>query len=144
MDFTVALPRDRLSEFYEAATSLGFTVPEPYLAGWIDQVGGMPVVKIRRYIQSKSVDVDLFLAECQFQQELMARRRSTEIDGLMVSIVSPEDLVILKLIANRPRDVADIGDVLFTQGQLDTAYLRQWAARFGMLNRLDKLLDEVA
>ncbi len=140
VDFTVALPRERLGEFYKAAISLGYTVAEPYLTGWVDRVAGMPVVKLRRYIDERGIDVDLFLAECDFQKELLARRREVEIDGGKVWMVSPEDLILLKLLAARPRDIADIGDVLFTQGRLDQDYMRAWARRHGTLEGLEKLL----
>jgi predicted nucleotidyltransferase len=140
VDFTVAIPRSRLGEFYRAAAKLGYTIPDPYLTGWVDRVAGMPVVKARLYLESHGVDIDLFLAESEFQQELLARRRRAQIDHWTVWLVSPEDLILLKLLAGRPRDLADIGDILFTQGQLDEAYLRQWAKQLGVLADLERAL----
>lgn len=140
VDLTVAMPRPRLGEFYQAATQLGYTIPEPYLAGWVDQVAGMPVVKVRLYLEGHGVDVDLFLAESEFQRQLLARRRRAQIDHLTVWLVSPEDLILLKLLARRPRDIADVGDVIFTQGQLDEAYLRHWAKQLGVLSELERAL----
>ncbi|HQU43702.1 MAG TPA: hypothetical protein PK867_12880, partial [Pirellulales bacterium] len=69
--------------------------------------------------------MDLFLAESRFQRELVARSRPEQIDDLTVSVVTPEDLILLKLLARRPRDLADIGDILFIQGTLDEGYLRR-------------------
>ena len=94
----------------------------------------------RLFLEGRSIDIDIFLAESPYQQQLLARRRCEEIDGSPVWFVSPEDLVLLKLISYRPRDVADIADVLFTQGQLDENYLRQWAATLGVSARLDEAL----
>jgi hypothetical protein len=74
---------------------------------------------------------------------LLARRRRHEIDDLPIWFVSPEDLVLLKLLSGRPRDVADVGDVLFTQGQLDEEYLRAWAHELGVLDQLQGVLAEV-
>ena len=59
-----------------------------------------------------------------------------------VWLVSPEDLVLLKLISHRPRDMSDIADVLFTQGQLDAAYLRHWAGELGVGDALERVLAE--
>ncbi len=140
IDLTVAIPRSRLGEFYQAAAKLGYTIPELYLTGWVDRVAGMPVVKVRLYLETHAVDVDLFLAESEFQQELLARRRRAQIDHWSVWLVSPEDLILLKLLAARPRDLADIGDILFTQGQLDEAYLRHWAEQLGVLAELERAL----
>jgi hypothetical protein len=48
----------------------------------------------------------------------------------------------LKLLSSRPRDLADISDILFTQGELDEAYLRQGAKRLGISAALEQLLAE--
>jgi predicted nucleotidyltransferase len=141
VDFTVAIPRARLGEFYTCAEQAGYTVPEAYRTGWVEQVSGMPLVKLRTYLEGRGVDVDLFLAESAFQTELLARRRQETVDGEQLWLISPEDLILLKLVAFRPRDQADIGDVLFTQGRLDEAYLRRWAAPLGVAERLDQVLS---
>ena len=140
VDFTVSIERSFLPKLYDAARRLGYDVPQAFAAGWVDQVAGMPLVRVGRYIEGKSIDVDLFLAESRFQQELLARAKPEQIDDLMVSIVTPEDLVLLKLLAHRPRDLADIGDIFFVQGTLDEPYLKHWAAELGVSERLDAVL----
>jgi hypothetical protein len=142
IDFTAAVPRDRLPDLYAAVTGLGYTVPEPYTAGWVDEVGGMPLVKFRLYLGTGGIDVDVFLAESPFQTNLLERRRRADVDGFTVWLVSPEDLILLKLIAGRPRDLADVGDVVFIQGRLDESYLRHWAASLGVLDALERVLHE--
>jgi hypothetical protein len=67
-----------------------------------------------------------------------------QLDGLTAWLVSPEDLILLKLLAARPRDLADIGDVLFTQGQLDKTYLRHWADELGVRAALEEALADAA
>jgi predicted nucleotidyltransferase len=144
VDFTLALPRDRLQELYGAVGDIGYTVPEAYQKGWVDQVSGLSLVKFRWYRQGQGIDIDVFLAEAPFQKEVLKRRRRVQLDGLTVWLVSPEDLVLLKLLAARPRDMADIGDVLFTQGQLDEAYLRHWADELGVRAALEQALTHAA
>ena len=60
IDFTLAIPRPSLPEFYRTLQELGYTVPEAYLTGWLDNVAGMPVVKIRFFGIESGVDVDFF------------------------------------------------------------------------------------
>ena len=55
--------------------------------------------------------------------------------------VTPEDLILLKLLANRPRDHGDIADVQFVQGQLDEDYMRQWADALKITDRLTTALN---
>lgn len=140
IDFTLAVGRDRLQELFKAVELLGYAVPDAYASGWVDQVGGMPLVKFRLFVEDNGIDIDVFLAESPFQQSILDRRRREEIDGAILYLVSPEDLVLLKLIANRPRDIADVYDVLFIQGTLDEAYMRTWAARLGIADRLARAL----
>lgn len=142
VDFTLAISRDRLSELYATVEALGYTVPPTYLKGWVDQVAEMPLVKFRMYLEQKGVDIDVFLAETPFQQKLMERRKLRETEEGSVWFVSPEDLVLLKLVANRIRDTADVLDVLFTQGQLDEDYLRHWAGVLKVSHRLEDVLAQ--
>ncbi len=140
VDFTVAVARKRLPELYRAIAELGYCVPEPYESGWVDQVAGMPVVKARLFFEGSTIDIDIFLAESAFQDQLLARRRRQPVDEMHVWLVSPEDLILLKLIASRPRDLVDIDDVLFVQGSLDEEYLRHWAERLDVLAELEEAL----
>lgn len=140
IDFTVALPRERLPDFFARATEAGYTVAESYLRGWVDQVAGMPLVKLRMYLAAHGIDIDIFLAESDFQASLLARRRREDLEGGPLWIVSPEDLILLKLVAGRPRDLVDVQDVIFTQGQLDERYLHRWAAALGVSDRLEQAL----
>ncbi len=140
VDITIAIDRSQLPELYDAVRALGYTVPDAYTTGWVDQVAGMPVVKFRLYLAGHGIDIDVFLAESRFQEELLSRRQPIQIEATPAWIVSPEDLILLKLLANRPRDIADIGDILFTQGQLDESYMRHWGEQIGVLERLEDVL----
>jgi predicted nucleotidyltransferase len=88
-------------------------VSEEYERGWTDQIGGIPVVKFRHYLQGKGIDIDVILAQNEFQRELLSRRQREEVDGFSTWVVSAEDLMLLKLLASRPRDFLDVQDVLF-------------------------------
>jgi len=142
LDFTVNINRQDLPRFYDRVTAAGYTIPEAYSTGWVDQVAGLPLIKVKFFVAGNSVDLDLFLAESAFQKELMIRRQRHLIDGQPMWVVSPEDLILLKLIAHRPRDFVDVADVLFAQGQLDEAYLRRWANDLGVAPELEASLAE--
>lgn len=141
VDFTVAIDRSELAVLFDAVTDLGYSVPPPYERGWVDEVGGMPLIKFRTYLDAEhGIDVDIFLAESAFQQSVLSRRQTIQIDGVTAWLVSPEDLILLKLLAGRARDKADIGDILFMQGELDRTYLRRWAKQLGIATELEETL----
>jgi len=115
-------------------------VPDAYKAGWVDQVGGMSLVRFRLFLDDNGIDIDVFLADSPFHRSILDRRRREDVDGATLYLVSPEDLVLLKLVAGRPRDIAGIHEVLFVQGDLDAEYMRIWAERLGIADRLTDAL----
>lgn len=72
---------------------------------------------------------DIILVEMDYQDWVVQRAKQVSIFDIMVPICSPEDLIILKLIANRRQDLLDVENILKAQGpQLDQNYLRTWLA----------------
>ncbi len=64
------------------------------------------------------------------------------VEGQPVSLVTAEDLILFKLIASRPRDLIEVQDVLFTQGDLDEAYMLRWAQELGVAEKLEEVLSQ--
>ncbi len=62
------------------------------------------------------------------------------VEGWEGWFVTAEDLILLKLLANRPKDRVDVADILFVQVTLDEAYLRRWAATLGIAVELEDAL----
>jgi hypothetical protein len=127
VDFTVAAARDDLPTLYRDCEALGYVIPETQRTGWIDSVRGMAVVKLQLPFDDHFIDIDLFLAETPFQQSLLARRQQVAAGDWSAWFVTAEDLILLKLLADRPKDRIDVTDTLFIQGPLNIAYMRHWA-----------------
>ncbi|MDZ4687542.1 MAG: nucleotidyltransferase [Planctomycetaceae bacterium] len=144
VDFTIAIERPELPGLMDELEDMGYTVPEIYRSGWVDRVAEMPLFKFCLMIGGNSIAVDVFLAETDFLRSALQRRLRAEIDGVTVNVVSPEDLILLKMIARRPRDIGDIIDVRFAQGDLDETYLREWAGRLKIAERFDEIWRETA
>lgn len=142
VDFTIVLPREQLADLFDAVTQAGYMVPEAFRKGWIDEVAGMPLVRVQMWVRDKPIDIDIFLAESGYQHEIVKRKVRVQVEGQQAWLVSPEDLILLKLIAGRPRDLGDIGDILFVQGQLDENYLRRWATDLGVAESLEQVLGD--
>jgi predicted nucleotidyltransferase len=144
IDFTLAVGQSDLLQFFDRLEQQGLTVPDAYRTGWRDRVADMPLVKARLYLQGRGIDIDMFLVESQFQESLMSRRQRVVVEGINLWLVTPEDLILLKLLADRPRDRGDIGDVFFMQGQLDVDYMRRWAKELGVEEKLDQAIVDSA
>ena len=90
VDFTLSISRDSLPELFDAAENAGYHVPVAYRSGWIDSVANMPIVKLGMQLGEHGIDIDVFLAESEFQESLLARRNQHDIGGRLVWLVSPD------------------------------------------------------
>lgn len=87
------------------------------------------------------VTVDFLIAIPGYEEEVLARAQLFHFVEMALLVCSPEDLIIQKVIADRPKDWADIEGVLIEQrGRLDQMYIRTWLTQFAeILERLDWL-----
>jgi hypothetical protein len=100
-------------------------------------------VRLRRQGHTEEpVVVDLLFATTPFEIEALARRQPLRVLGVEVPVATPEDLLVFKLIAARPQDLAD-AHVLFTLhgAAFDLERVRRWCREFGVEDRLDVLLS---
>lgn len=96
--------------------------------------------------------VDVFVSTSSaFHRRELARLRSITVEGRVLPVVSPEDIVVEKLRCFRlgggasERQWRDAVAVLRVQGpRLDASYLREWAAALGVPDDLERALAEAA
>lgn len=77
---------------------------------------------------------DLMFAGTEYQQEAIGRAREEPIgDDANALVLTPEDVIIHKLIAGRAQDLADIEAILAAKIQLDESYIERWARFWNVL-----------
>jgi hypothetical protein len=101
VDLTILVDRSNLGPIIEEIRQLGYDVPEPCDKGWVDEVSGLPFIKAATYIEGRSLVADIFLAATEFLRSLISRRMKDRVNGFEAWLVTPEDLILLKLISNR-------------------------------------------
>ncbi len=88
------------------------------------------------------VGVDLLFVDSPFLESVVVRATPVEIAGTSLPVASVEDLLLMKIEADRPHDLDDaiaIKDAF--ADQLDRDYVRRWAAALGIKARIDALLE---
>ena len=60
--------------------------------------------------------MDIAIGQLPFEEELLRRFQVTTVGRLHVPLPTPEDLIVLKAVANRPQDLADIAELQLLHG----------------------------
>jgi hypothetical protein len=82
----------------------------------------------------QEVVVDLLLADSVYLRTALTRRRMVAFGSLQVPILTLEDLILLKTLAGRLQDQADLEKIRARQVELhvDWAYVEEWKATLGL------------
>ena len=71
--------------------------------------------------------VDVFFVSIPLHESISLRTVEVELLGSRIRILSPEDLIVLKLLFFRGKDIVDIERIVAVQGRsLDDRYVRRW------------------
>ncbi|MEO8354547.1 MAG: nucleotidyl transferase AbiEii/AbiGii toxin family protein [Chloroflexota bacterium] len=76
-------------------------------------------------------DIDVSLGILPFEEEMVERGSIKSFADLSVRLPTPEDLVILKAIAHRPKDLEDIRTIADKYPNLDVGRIEEWVQAFG-------------
>ncbi len=97
-----------------------------------------------RYLKSSRglpVQVDFLMARVLYQTQAILRAVEMKFGREKARVISAEDLILYKLLADRPMDRLDAQAVIEEQGKrLNRAYLRRWARSLGLSKKLAALL----
>jgi len=83
--------------------------------------------------------------------EFLEHRRTVDVGGIGVPVISPEDLVVTKVLAGRPKDLEDVRGVLREQaGRIDLERSRHFLrlleealGRSDLVSVLERLVEGV-
>jgi predicted nucleotidyltransferase len=89
---------------------------------------------------SSGIRVDFIFSMTSYEKEAIQRATKIQILGQQVSFASPEDLIIHKIFAGRPRDLEDVRSVLIRNEGLDVRHIRKWLKEFEISSEKKDLL----
>lgn len=81
--------------------------------------------------KSSGINIDIFLGILPFEEEMIERGREVAIGSFHLRLPSPEDLIILKAVAHRPKDLADIQAIAASHPEIDKERIKFWVEQFG-------------
>ena len=100
-------------------------------------------VLLLRHTASRA-NIDISLGILPFEEEVVARSIVHNAGQLSVRLPTPEDLIIMKAIAHRPKDLLDIQAVIESHPDLDVARIKNWVKQFAEVLEMPSLWDDIA
>lgn len=138
VDAVVVLGETSLAEFFRCGQSCGFM---PRLPDALQFAEESHVLLLRH--ASTGVDADVSWTVLPFEAELVERATPVDFRGIVLPVATAEDLIIMKAVAHRDRDLIDIAGLVATNPQLDLARIRRWVSDFAATLEMPELLDDV-
>lgn len=144
VDITVDIGGASAGELLTTLEKYGFEATFPLSDELLAQLKLLRVVHVRT-----EVPLDVVIATGGVEQMVLARVCTVELAGVEVPLISVEDLIALKVLAGRRKDLDDVRGVLAAQhGRVDlertrallTMFERSLEGRGALLAKLDRLL----
>lgn len=134
VDFAVAGDAASYEAAVAALAARGFT--RASVVG--DPQDAVPDLELYRDVSGRRID--LLFAKTEFERSALARRQlRAPYEQVQLAVVSPEDLIVYKLIAGRTQDLADVEKVVAALGAagqaLDWGYIDTWCEQWGVAER---------
>jgi hypothetical protein len=119
VDVTVRLPDAMSSQSLAvrlADRGFGLRISDP---AFIERTRVIPFVH-----HATGLPLDVVLAGPGLEDQFLSRVHVRTIEGVQICIASPEDLIVMKILAGRPKDLDDVRAVVAALGaQLDGDYV---------------------
>lgn len=106
IDITAAIVSSH-DEFVTAMEDAGFDLRVDDWRAWLDRTRVLPL-----FHRATGLPLDIVIAGPGLEEEFLDRAQEVDIAGMMVPVISPEDLVVTKLLAGRPKDLGDVRTIL--------------------------------
>ncbi|HEY6620608.1 MAG TPA: DUF6036 family nucleotidyltransferase [Steroidobacteraceae bacterium] len=98
-------------------------------------------VLLMRHAES-GIDIDVTFGRLSFEQTAIDNSEIHDIGGLRVRLPRVEDLLIMKALARRPKDLQDIEGLLAAHPDADLVAVRQRVCEFATAMSMSDMLDD--
>src|SRR5262249_46485204 len=117
VDITVEPTGAGAADLVAALASNGFELRFPLSPEHLRDARLLPMVHA-----ATAMPLDLVIAAPGLDEEFLARARPVDLGGVLVPVISVEDLLAMKVLAGRRKDLEDVRGVLIEQrGRIDLA-----------------------
>ena len=94
--------------------------------------------------EGSGVPIDVSMGALPFEENAVRRATSMEVGDLRVPLPVPEDLLVMKAVAHRARDIADIESILNAHPHVDEAWVVSKVREFAEALDSPELVTDLA
>ena len=123
VDITLGVGPERLHDLLSIAESAGWRLLVEKPEEFVQRTCVLPLQDSKTGIR-----IDLIFSDSPFEQQAMDRVRLVEMGKATVRFAAVEDVIILKMVAGRPRDLEDVRGILAKNPEIGRGYIRDWLA----------------
>jgi len=125
IDVLAALDEDAWDGFVRRGSEWGFIPRIPDCVAFARKSRVLLV-----HHEPTTIDVDIVCAGLPFEQEVIDRARPCDVGGMQIHFPIPEDLIVMKAVAGRTRDLSDIEAVCDANPEIDWNHVCHWTRQF--------------
>ncbi len=139
IDIILGVTPDALPRVLEVASEVGLHILVDAPGDFARRTWVLPTLH-----PESGLRVDFIFSWTPYERQALERARTFHIEGSPVRFAAPEDVIIHKILAGRPRDLEDVRSILRKQ-KVDAGYIRSWLHQFESVlgNPLVSVFDEI-
>jgi hypothetical protein len=137
IDALVILPESDWQSAVENAAKFGIV---PRIGEALEFARRSRVLLMRH--AASGIDLDVTLAGLPFERSAVESSRPYDVGGVSVRLPRVEDLLVMKAIAHRPKDLEDIRGLLAAHPETDVGAARRWIREFAIAASMPDILEE--
>ncbi len=125
VDVLILIQNSDLTRFVETARQVGI-IPRVKDAETFARVNRILLMMH----QPTNTNVDFIMGMLPFEEEVLSRAQHKQIGDLKITLPTVEDLIIMKAVAHRPKDLIDIQGLIRANENLDLKRIEFWIRQF--------------
>ena len=125
IDITLGVNIDGLDRLLSAIRKLPLKPLPADIGAFVNETMVLPTID-----EHTGIRVDFIFSYTPFETNAIQRAKTVTVLGQKLAFASPEDLIIHKIFAGRPRDLEDVRIILIKQPDIDRLYIRKWLKEF--------------
>ena len=138
VDVVVILDQQDWNEFLTAGTRFGFVARRPDALKFAQRTRVLLV-----HHKPSGIDVDVIISSLLYEKEIIEKAIWVKVGGIRIPLPVTEDLIVMKALAHRPRDLVDIEALLDAHPKLNIRKIRRLVCEISESLAMPEILKDL-